>query len=508
MRNAAGWVGIPGELGDDSRMRARERAGAVGLGVVAAVLRVLCFLHYRFDSDEPQHLHVAWGWTQGLVQYRDFFDNHAPLFHIVTAPILSLIGEKSDALLWMRAPMLLLFAVVLGVTYAISRRWEAVLLLALFPPFFLKSLEYRTDNLWNALWMLALLALIRKRAFLAGLLLGLALCVSLKTVLLIVTLGGAAAIAKKNAKWALLGIPIAPAILAWYFHIKGAWPQLVLCVFTFNTRGSEPSPLRFAWPFAMAALLAAAWRFRKNPDTFLATAAAIFTITLVCFWTLISPRDFLPLMPLAAILLAAALPRSVTLALCAIFAVSIAYYAKPLVNQTDEQITMLNQVLGMTRPGEPLIDYKGETIFRRRPFYYIFEKIGRGQVRSGLIVDTIPESIIAARCHAAQADGAFWPPRGREFMLKNFLDMGRIRASGQWIGDDGTFSIAVPGDYIVIDPNGIAAGALDDSPQLASRSLEAGAHRFVRAHDGPLAVIWAPAFARGYSPFHLRDREF
>jgi hypothetical protein len=491
-------------------MRARERAGAVGLVVVGLILRALCFLNYRFDSDEPQHLHVAWGWTQGFVQYRDFFDNHAPLFHMATAPILSLVGERADALLWMRAPMLLLFAVVLGVTYAIGRRWEAVLLLAFFPPFFLKSLEYRTDNLWTALWMLALLALIRKKAFLAGLLLGLALCVSLKTLLLIVTLGGAAAItgATKQSRWALAGIPIAPAILAWYFHIKGAWPQLVLCVFTFNTRGAEPSPLRFAWPFAMAALLAIAWRFRKNSDTFLATAAAIFIVTLVCFWTLISPRDFLPIMPIAALLLATAIPRAATLALCALFAASIAYYAKPLVNQTDEQITMLNQVLGMTRPGEPLMDYKGETIFRRRPFYYIFEKIGRGQVRSGLIVDTIPESIIAARCHAAQADGAFWPPRGREFMVKNFLDMGRIRASGQWIGDEGTFTIAVPGDYLVVDPNGIAAGTLDGSPQLAARSLEAGPHRFARAHDGPLAVMWAPAFTRGYSPFHLRDREF
>ena len=32
--------------------------------------RIVNMLHYRFDSDEPQHLHVAWGWTQGLVQYR------------------------------------------------------------------------------------------------------------------------------------------------------------------------------------------------------------------------------------------------------------------------------------------------------------------------------------------------------------------------------------------------------------------------------------------------------
>src|SRR5205085_2879822 len=152
-----------------------------------------------------------------------------------------------------------------------------------------------------------------------------------------------------------------------------------------------------------------------------------------------------------------------TIALCAIFIAAICYYAKPLVNQTNEHITMLNQVLGMTRPGEPLMDYKGETIFRRRPFYFIFEKIGREHVRSGTIQDAIPESIIAARCHAAQADGPFWPPRGREFMLKNFLDMGRIRASGQWIGDDGNFTIAVPGEYIVVDTNGIAPGALDSS---------------------------------------------
>jgi hypothetical protein len=495
---------------DHVPMTLRERAGVWGLVAAGIALRVLCFLHYRFDSDEPQHLHVAWGWTRGFVQYRDLFDNHAPLFHMATAPILALVGERSDALLWMRAPMLLLFAVVLGMTWAIGKRWEAVMLLAFFPPFFLKSLEYRTDNLWTALWMLALFALLRRRAFLAGLMIGLALCVSLKTVLLIVTLGGAVAMTGRlrESGWALAGIPIAPAILAWYFHLKGAWPQLFLCVFTFNTRGSEPSPLRFAWPFAMALLIAIAWRRQKTERLFLATASAIFVITLVCFWTLISPRDYLPLMPLAAILIAPALPRAATLAICALFTVTIWYYAKPLVNQTDEQITMLNQVLGMTRPGDLLMDYKGETIFRRRPFYYIFEKIGREQMRNGLIVDTIPESIIAARCHAAQADGPFWPARGRAFMVKNFLDMGRIRASGQWLGDDGRFTIAVPGDYVIVGPNGLAEGTLDGTPQLDARPLEAGPHQFARTHDGPLAVMWAPAFARGYSPFHLRDREF
>src|SRR5947208_12458843 len=57
-----------------SRIEARLIAGLAGISLV---LRAIAFFHYRFDSDEPQHLHVAWGWTAGLLQYRDVFDNHA-----------------------------------------------------------------------------------------------------------------------------------------------------------------------------------------------------------------------------------------------------------------------------------------------------------------------------------------------------------------------------------------------------------------------------------------------
>src|SRR5438874_3548923 len=57
-----------------------EFVAAAVLFALMVVIRVVNILHYRFDSDEPQHLHVIWAWARGFVQYRDVFDNHMPLF--------------------------------------------------------------------------------------------------------------------------------------------------------------------------------------------------------------------------------------------------------------------------------------------------------------------------------------------------------------------------------------------------------------------------------------------
>src|SRR5438876_9991664 len=120
-----------------------EAAVIAALTAVSIVFRALAFFFYRFDSDEPQHLHVTWGWTAGLLQYRDIFDNHAPLFHMLTAPLLALIGERPTVLFYMRVPMLVLWAVMLASIFVIARRlydtrvaaWST-LLLSLLPAFF------------------------------------------------------------------------------------------------------------------------------------------------------------------------------------------------------------------------------------------------------------------------------------------------------------------------------------------------------------------------------------
>jgi hypothetical protein len=522
-------------------MSRSERLALAACAIASLVLRAIAFFHYRFDSDEPQHLHVAWGWTAGLVPYRDYFDNHAPLFHILTTPLLAFLGERSTILFYMRAAMLPLFLVVIVFTYLLAKRlyservalWSAVLL-SLFPPFFLKSLEYRTDNLWTALWMIALIVLISRppsvpRWFIAGLIFGTAMTVSIKTTLLLITLAGAGVITHYvtgdktrfaiPAVAAACGFVIMPAIVAGYFVAAGAWTRLVYCVFTFNAALEKVRPHitveRLVWPFAVAAIVFVARRYRHSElrRIFCAVALAVFCVTLLAFWILISPRDMLPIMPIGAMFLVAAFERSggrvlISCVTAAVFIASLFYYANRFQNHTEQFVTMMNQVLRLTRPGEPLMDIKGETIYRPRPFYYIFELITRSEIDHGFIRDTIPEAVLAARCYVAQADGPMFPPRGRAFLNENFMDLGRLRGAGQWIQPDGSFTIAVPGRYVIVNEDDEASGTLDGSIYAGARALAAGAHRFERAANERVAVLWAPAFERGFSPFHLQDRDF
>src|SRR5690242_19731455 len=180
----------------------------LGFAVAAAfVLRALYVVHHEADSDEPQHLHVAWEWTRGLVQYRDVFDNHAPLFHLVTAPLIGWWGAREDILVVARLLMVPLVALALWATYECGRRlfsrragvWAAAIT-ALAPGFLLTSTEFRADVLWMAAWLCALAVLLGgtltpRRALLGGLWLGIALATSLKSVLLFLALGIAAATA-------------------------------------------------------------------------------------------------------------------------------------------------------------------------------------------------------------------------------------------------------------------------------------------------------------------------
>src|SRR5712692_6265904 len=235
---------------------------ATALFAFLILLTVLNLLHRKFDSDEPQHLHVVWSWARGFVQYRDLFDNHMPLFHLTLAPIAAVIGERATLLHWMRCILLPIYFVAAWGTYRIgtslfSRRagvW-AVLGVGFFSGYFPNAIDFRPNNLWLPIWLLCIAVLVSgaisvRRALAAGLLLGLCFGLSMKSTVFLLSLAFSAPVSlvlvgRKNlaasrayliqCAAAFLGTTVlVPGVIMIFFALKGVWPDFRYGVFDFN----------------------------------------------------------------------------------------------------------------------------------------------------------------------------------------------------------------------------------------------------------------------------------
>jgi hypothetical protein len=528
--------------------------------VAALGLRVFYIFRYRYDSDEPQHLHTTWGWTQGLLQYRDFFDNHTPLFHILFSPLVAALGERTDILDSMRLAIVPLWFVCLWCVWKIgaavfSRRaglW-AVVLIALLPWWFYPALEYRTDNLWTPLWLCAVATLVygrfgRVRAFFGGLLLGLCFTVSMKTSLLcailavavIVTslvclrrLGGAGLARIFRAAWPLVpGMVIAPAILASFFAWKGAWKPFLYGTIQHNLvldvdAHNHPVSLRLVFPIAFPFLVAGAvWIVRRAPDTAHALRRAglflfvgFYYTGLYTFWTLLTRQDYLPFYPLAMVVLAPALLalagrlKSVPPARClfvvgALEIVLLLTGRPPWKDETQRERQILGEVLRLTKPGEFVMDFKGESIFRQRAFFYVLEPLTYVRLRRMLIEDTVAEDLVRKNVCVVLNQDRWYPKSGAKFMTENYLAVGRMRVAGKVIaskpvvaGESIHFNVDVPADYVVWADGGGIGGSLDGVAGTEPRNLGVGPHEFKPdAAHGSIAIFWSRAAADGFRP--------
>src|SRR3989449_9623296 len=204
-RIQAGDRGAPaGDAVADAAPGLAERVALMLIFPLTILLRSFYVFRHGFDSDEWQHLHVVWAATRGLTQYRDVFDNHAPLFHILSVPLVASLGETPDILYVMRLAITPFVVVTLWATCLIGRSiggrraglWAAAVLGSV-PLFFLRSIEYPPAVLWRMFWVLGLAVVLGgdltwKRCLAAGLILGLAVSTSLKSLLLLLALGLAA----------------------------------------------------------------------------------------------------------------------------------------------------------------------------------------------------------------------------------------------------------------------------------------------------------------------------
>lgn len=149
----------------------RLAALAASLFALHAVILAAWAAIVRVDSDEVSHLHCAWLVSQGLVPYRDFWQDHSPLLWYLLAPVVALFHSPA-VLIFSRAVAGLLFLGVVAATawlaWEVSRLRAAGVLAALIVFAFGVRTEaawLRPDQLAN---LLALLSLVLAAKVTAG----------------------------------------------------------------------------------------------------------------------------------------------------------------------------------------------------------------------------------------------------------------------------------------------------------------------------------------------------
>jgi hypothetical protein len=482
----------------------RSTAENAALLLPILLFRVLCIWRYRIDSDEPQHLHVVWGWARGLVPYRDFYDNHLPLFHLLFTPLFA--GGPSGGILTAgRLAMLPLAFLTLVLTYLLAARlfdrkvaFWCVVATSVVPPFLLKGVEFRNDNLWNAgvlaATLLALGPLTAQRAFLLGLALGVTLLASLKTVYIAAAIALSLVLVHRRdltlrmAAACAAGGAIPVLLCAGWFAWQGALDDLWRCTITVNGLVATPPLRRTAGALAFAVSLALAYRFtqRMRADrAVIAATVSIFTGSVMLLAPFVGEREFTAVTPmLMAFATAALLPRlgrAMALVPAALMLLTVhegRLYQPP--RAYDRAV--VEQTLALTRDGERVLDLKGETIFRPRATFIAYEPVGREMVARGVVPDTVVRDVIAARCYVATRDSSFFPAPARRFLREHYLPFGELRVAGARVRRDRTFTIAVPGSYLLAD----GSGRITER----ARWYAAGVHRVPHNLEAAV-VVWS-----------------
>jgi hypothetical protein len=530
--------------------RGFERNAFLVLSVLVLALKVVAIYHLRSDSDETQHAHVVWGWVTGRLQYRDYFDNHMPLFQMACAPLMALLGERADiivALRWMMLPL-----------------WTTLCAAALWK-FFYTSTEFRTDDLWAAFWLLSLLVAVSgkftvKRAGGFGLLLGLAFAVSLKTVMLVAALltalmlslalawmrregPGLLQMTKRLAAILLAGV-IAPGAMVLYFAWRGAFWIMYYCVVKHNVvpglkRWGQFSLHQWYYPLSLVVLGAYGWLiFRRTRETPLAIRRTTILLTpwfffflLLSYWPDITreddlpyvplvPLSFIPLVMVAGVVVRDARWRQVfwTYGLPAVALCECVGTFKAQKLRDDRLIVTTHNiadVLALTKPDDYVMDDKGDYVYRPRAYYWVLEPITKARVRLGLIHDNIPQRMTETGTKLCSMQIGRPGSLAAQFIVNNYVpfdpntrDMGVL---GKVIGkgsQGGTFSfdVVIPQSYAVVTETGRLAGELDRKPYTEPVWLAPGRHEFRRTGgSGRAAIFLADAHDKGFSPLFDAD---
>jgi hypothetical protein len=244
---------------------------AIVLAGVPLLLRLRLLRVRSFDADEFQHLHSAWSISKGLLPYRDYFEHHMPLLHLLSAPLFSLFEVETSSdeaiaflftsrlLMWLCTAAILAFTFRLGVLFeGRAVGWAGALLLSSSLLFLEKTLEFRPDVPACLLLLAAACVLLQalerhtpfaSRAFGAsGLLLGAGLLFTLKLVFallgivpLLVAFAARGSQAERPARTRsalafAAGLAMPGVVTLLYFAGRGALFSFLECTLLVNAR--------------------------------------------------------------------------------------------------------------------------------------------------------------------------------------------------------------------------------------------------------------------------------
>ena len=141
----------------------------------------------------------------------------------------------------------------------------------------------------------------------------------------------------------------------------------------------------------------------------------------------------------------------------------------PFQNRTKDKISMVETALRLTEPSDYVMDSKGETIYRRRPFYYVLEGLTGKRMKAGLIPDTIPERLVETETPLTTVRRM--PSKAADFIRKNYLPI--------------AFRLSVLGKILTgADENSASISRFPVFTRLSQSSDQWREHSTVRAFAG------------------------
>ncbi len=533
-----------------------EKAGFSPAYYAAAFAGLCLFFWFlggraAYRNDELQHIHTSFEASRGGLPYRDYFDNHVPAYQFLTGLEIRMLGIKPSpdfpvkirrlSFPLLAALLLLLVLISRSVIFKDREQYLAAALLggALLP---FMAAQARPEPLWGTLFFLSLYLFSSgppsvKRFLLLGLLNGLNVCVSLKTLAFPVlpellslpalfALYPAGLTAVSGAAF-LGGLIVFPGLLLLYFGHAGALTDFFNFAVFYSLRAgsgghghSGPAAAAIVLVSGLAYFAVKRFKGRPGPGRTAFFIPVFFSLAVLALYPVREAQTMFPFLTLAYLLLAALAVRGVWKVfpagwprrfalLCLLSGVVYGRLASEKVFQANNAAYQAELgVLLKLQPGTggTVMDAKGESLFWRRPFFYALETFAVEGIRAGAINDTVPQDTAREATPVVFLKYPWrFTPADLSFFSGNYLPVcgnPAVLAAGRVLS--GTkFETKLPLSYRLLCPAGKAAAGILDGKKYngESVSLNAGPHSF---RAGPACrdalLIWSRAAETGALP--------